>query len=83
MITHHGFDCNPPCVCLWNSDTLFICTVIELKDETPAWITVTDTEFCTEPHQTCTFICIITKSIFWSLDQSSLRLKLSFKPNSY
>lgn len=51
------------CVCLWNSDTLFICTVIELKDETPAWITVTDTEFCTEPHQTCTFICIITQSI--------------------
>lgn len=51
------------CVCLWDSDALFICTVIELKDETPAWITVTDTEFCTEPHQTCTFICIITKSI--------------------
>lgn len=50
-------------VCLWDSDALFICTVIELKDETPAWITVTDTELCTEPHQTCTFICIITKSI--------------------
>lgn len=59
MITHHGFDCNPPrCVFVG-----FICGVIELKDETPAWITVTDTEFCTEPHQTCTFICIITKSI--------------------
>lgn len=63
MITHHGFDCNPPCVFVELRRVVRLYTVIELKDETPAWITVTDTEFCTEPHQTCTFICIITKSI--------------------
>lgn len=57
MITHHSFDCNPRRV------FVFVCSAIELMDEAPAWIPVTVAAFCTQPHQTFTFICIITKSI--------------------